>query len=66
METTPNNVVLRSMLLVMEKLMEEVETQVHGIAIFQVYEDLTFMKVMQFTQTDLAKKGTGLKIMQAS
>ena len=46
--------------------MEEEETQVHGIAIFQVYEELTFMKVVQFTQTDIAKKGTGLKIMQVS
>lgn len=66
MDSTPQHLVLRSILLVMEKLLEDEETQVHGVAIFEMFEDLTFMKVIQFTQSDLVKEGAGLKIMQVS
>lgn len=48
----------------LEKLLEDEETQVHGIAIFERMEDFTFMKMIRFTQSDLARKGDGLKILQ--
>lgn len=66
MDNVPQNLVMRTTLLVMERLLEDEETQVHGVAIFEMLRDLTFVKLIQFTQTDLARKGVGFKILQVS
>ena len=56
--------VLKSVLVVLDKLLEEEETQVHGIAVFENLVDLSLVQVLQLVRSDRREKKLLLEMLQ--
>ena len=65
-ETTPFQHLLRMLLLIMDKLMEDEETQVHGICLIQDLEGLTFMKMMGLVRKEEFSRGIVFELLQVT
>lgn len=64
MDEYPPQLMLRTIMLIMEKLIEDEETQVHGICIFQCVGNVDLFRVWRFTQLDIARKGILINLIQ--
>jgi retinaldehyde-binding protein 1 len=58
--------VLRTVILIMEKLLENEETQIHGVSIFHYMQDLEFTTLWRFSQSEVVQKGTFFSILQVN
>ena len=56
--------VLKSVLVVLDKLLEEEETQIHGIAVFENLVDLSLVQVLQLVRSDRQEKKLLLEMLQ--
>lgn len=63
-EFTPMEMVLKVLLMVLDKLIEEEETQVHGIVFCEDMEGLTFMQMMTLARKEQVSKGVMFELLQ--
>lgn len=56
----------RTMLLLLDKLIEEEETQVHGFSIINNLQNVPFSTIFQLSQTDHMRRGLFLELIQDS
>ncbi|XP_011407469.1 PREDICTED: retinaldehyde-binding protein 1-like [Amphimedon queenslandica] len=66
MEQDPAERMIRTVLLILDKLLEDEETQVHGIRVFEYFQGIEFGQLWKFSQTEAVKNGTFVKILQDS
>ena len=54
----------RTLILIMEHLIEDEETQVHGISVFNNMDNVSFFTILKLAQSDLMQKGLTIELMQ--
>ncbi len=62
----PPETVLRMMLVILDHLIEEEETQVHGIVLCEDLGELTFYKMMMLVRKEAISKGLVFELLQVS
>ena len=63
-EEIPTERLLKMMLMILDRVIEEEETQVHGVLICQDLEGLTFMKMMNLLRKEHMSKGIVFELLQ--
>jgi len=63
-EITPFQHLLKMLLLIMDRLIEEEETQVHGVCLCQDLEGLSFMKMMSLVRREDFSRGIIFELLQ--
>ena len=58
--------VLKSVLVVLDRLLDEEETQIHGIAVFENLVGLSLVQVLQLVRSDRQEKKLLLEMLQVS
>lgn len=66
MDTVRPEEILKALLVVLDKLLEEEETQVHGIVVFENFEGLPLVQILHLAKTEPIKKGVMLELIQVS
>lgn len=56
----------RATLLILDKLVEDEETQVHGFSVIYDFSDATFMSMVKVAQSELITKGVLVELLQDS
>ena len=64
LEEYPIEDILKMMLVVLDNLIEEEETQVHGIILCEDLSELTFFKMMSLIRKEQVSKGMMLELVQ--
>ena len=63
-ENVPFGENFKTVMLIMDKLIEDEETQVNGIAIFNNLEGVSFYQIMKLVQTEQMQKGMIFELLQ--
>ena len=63
-EANPLEMVMKMMLVILDKLIEEEDTQVHGIVICEDMQGMTFLQMMGFARKEVLSKGIMLDLLQ--
>ena len=66
LEEHPPEAILRMLLVILDHLIEDEETQVHGIVFCEDLGALTFMKMMMLIRKEQIHKGMMLELLQVS
>ena len=64
MDEYPPHLMLRAGMLVLEKLLEDEETQVHGVCVFQCLGNASIVRFWQVAQLDYVRQGVMPKLIQ--
>lgn len=64
LDTLTPGELMRTMLVLMDKLLEEEETQVNGICIIEDMEGMSFMQVIKLAQMEQMRDGLAIELIQ--
>lgn len=62
----PSADIMKTALVVLDKLMEDEETQVHGVAMFNNLDGFSFMQTLHMARSEHMKKGLMMELLQVS
>ena len=63
-ETMPPGDMLKTVLLILDRLIEEEETQVHGFELFEDLDGVSFFNIFRISRNEHVRKGIMVELMQ--
>ena len=63
-ETMPPEDVLKTYVLLLDRLIEEEETQVHGVAVLEDLDGIDFYRIYRLARTQQLQKGVAVELLQ--
>ena len=63
-EAIPPGQIMKTALVILDKLLEEEETQVHGVAMFESLEGFSLTQAMHLARSDQLRKGLIMELLQ--
>jgi len=63
-ETMPPEDTVKTALLLLDRLIEEEETQVHGFELFEDLDGVSFFNIFRISQNEYFRKGIMVELMQ--